>query len=100
MVILEFRRLPMERFFADLKTVQRFRSGPPGVYVQKLADKLADSGFRPATIRMQLRAADHFGRWLCRRKDIQESSLSDVDAYMRQHGWVQRGEGRARVRLC
>ena len=55
----------MERFFSDLKTVQRFRSGPLGVYVQKLADQLADSGFRRRTIRVQLRAADHFGRWIC-----------------------------------
>ncbi len=89
----------MERFFSDLKTVQRFRSGPLGAYVQKLADQLADSGFRRRTIRVQLRAADHFGRWLCRRKDIQVASLSDVDAYMRRHGCVKRGEGRALMRL-
>jgi hypothetical protein len=44
----------MERFFSDLKTVQRFRSGPLGAYVQKLADQLADFGFRRGTIRMQV----------------------------------------------
>src|SRR5207245_4520891 len=89
----------MERFFSDLKTVQRFRSGPLGLYVQKLADQLEESGFRLRTIRVQLRVADHFGKWLCGRKDIQAASLSDVDAYMRRHGCVKRGEGRALVRL-
>src|SRR2546425_681793 len=52
-----------------------------------------------STIRVQLRVADHFGKWLCGRKDIQAASLSDVDAYMRRHGCVKRGEGRALVRL-
>ena len=89
----------MERFFTDLKTVQRFRSGPLGVYVQKLANQLADSGFRRRTIRLQLRAADQFGRWLCHRKDIQAASRSDVDAYMRRHGCVKRGEHKALIRL-
>jgi len=89
----------MERFFSDLNTVQRFRSGPLGVYVQKLADELADSGFRRATIRTQLRVADHFGRWLHRRKDIQAASLVDIDAYMRQHGSVKLGDRKALARL-
>ena len=89
----------MERFFSDLKTVQRLRSGPLGGYVQKLADQLADSGLRRATIRVQLRAADHFGRWLCRQKRVQAASLSDVDFYMRRHGSVKLGDRRALVRL-
>jgi hypothetical protein len=89
----------MERFFSDLNTVQRFRSGPLSVYVQKLADELADSGFRRATIRTQLRVADHFGRWLHRRKDIQAASLVDIDAYMRQQGSVKLGDRKALDRL-
>jgi len=89
----------MERFFSDLETVQRFRSGPLGVYVQKLADQLADFGFRRGTIRVQLRAADHFGRWLCRRKDVRAASLSDVDDYMRRHGSVKLGDRKALFRL-
>jgi hypothetical protein len=89
----------MERFFSDVKTVQRFRSGPLGVYVQKLASQLADSGFRRATIRMQLRAADHFGRWLSRRKDIQAAAFSDIDAYVRRQGSVKVGDRRALLRL-
>jgi site-specific recombinase XerC len=89
----------MERLFSDLKTVQRFRSGPLGVYIQKLADQLADSGFRRRTIRLQLRAADHFGRWLHRQKDVQAASLADIDAYMRRHGSVKHGDRKTLIRL-
>jgi integrase/recombinase XerD len=89
----------MERFFSDLKTVERYRSGPLCVYIQKLADQLADSGFRRATIRMQLRAAGHFGRWLCSRKDIETASLLDIHTYMRRRGSVKRGDSKALNRL-
>jgi integrase/recombinase XerD len=89
----------MERFFSDSRTLQRFRSGPLGIYVQKLADQLSDLGFRRSTIRLQLRAADHFGRWLCRRKQLQATSFSDIETYVRRHGSVKAGDRQAIFRL-
>ena len=46
----------MNRFFTDSKTIQRYRSGPLGEHIQKLADLFAESGFRRLPGRMQLRA--------------------------------------------
>jgi len=68
----------MERFFSDLKTVQRLRSGPLGGYVQKLADQLADSGFRrrfECSFALQTTSADGYAvKSVFRRRHSQMST--------------------------
>jgi integrase/recombinase XerD len=89
----------MNRFFSDSKTIHRYRSGPLGEHIQKLADLLAESGFRRLPGRMQLRAANHFAHWLRRRKAIHAATLSDVELYLGRHGTIKHGDGKALMRL-
>ena len=89
----------MEQFFSDPKTIERYRSGPLGGPIQKLADLLVDSGFRRLQGRKQLCAANHFGTWLLRRKPVRQATLEDVSIYLRRHGNIKRGDGKALTRL-
>lgn len=44
----------MERFFKDSRTIQRFRSGPLGPYIQQLAEELTIQGFARCDSRLRL----------------------------------------------
>lgn len=89
----------MNRFFSDSKTIQRYRSGPLGEYIQKLADLLAQSGFQRRPGRMQLLAANYFAHWLRRRKAVHTATLKDIELYVSRHGTIKHGDGKALKRL-
>src|SRR2546427_550937 len=90
----------MERFFKDLKAVQRFRSGRLGRYVQQLADELSEVGYARLTIRVKVRVAFQFGRWLKRcRIPLENLTPSHAQRYVRRHGKVKQGDGRTLNRL-
>lgn len=57
----------MERIFKDFRTIQRYKSGPFGLYVQQLAERLRQQGYTREQAHKHLYTADDFGRWLRRR---------------------------------
>jgi len=90
----------MERFFNDCRTIQRFRSGPLGAHLQQLAEELAEQGFARRSVREQLRAVDHFGRWLKKcRTPLSDVTRDHASLYMDRHGKVKRGDARALKRV-
>jgi site-specific recombinase XerD len=86
----------MERFFNDSRTVQRFRSGPLGPYIQQLAEELTSQGYARCGSRLRLRIAHKFGLWL-RRCHIQipDVTISDVDRYVAKYGNVKQGDAKS-----
>src|SRR6266704_2245619 len=64
----------MERIFKDFRTIQRYKSGPFGLYVQQLAERLRQQGYTREQAHKHLYTADDFGRWLWRH----HMALSDV----------------------
>ncbi len=90
----------VERFFKDRRAVQRFRSGRLGKYVQQLANELSELGYARLTIRVKVRVAYQFGRWLKRcRIPLENLTPSHVQRYVCRHGSVKHGDGRTLNRL-
>lgn len=91
----------MERIFKDSRTIQRYKSGPLGLYVQQLAERLCQQGYTREQAHKHLYRADDFGRWL-RRRHI---TLCDVTfAHARQYlrlscQWKKHGDLVALKRL-
>jgi site-specific recombinase XerD len=85
----------MERFFNDSRTIQRFRSGPLGPYIQQLAEELASQGYARCDSRLRLRIAHQFGLWLTRcRIQIPDVAISDADRFVAKHGNVKQGDAK------
>ena len=54
----------ISKYFNTARTIQEFRSGSIGAYIDGFAKSLDDTGFTRHTIRGHLRAAVHLGRWM------------------------------------
>jgi site-specific recombinase XerD len=64
----------MERILKDSGTIQRYRSGPLGLYVQQCAERLCQQGYTREHAHRHIYTVDDFGRWLERHR----VALSDV----------------------
>ena len=53
----------MDRFFKDVRTVERMNQGPLGRYIRLYADQLHAQGFRRPSARRKLQLAADFCRW-------------------------------------
>jgi integrase/recombinase XerD len=65
----------IEKFFTQQQTLCRMRTGIFGPHLPAIAGALHQAQYSTASIRLHLRAADHFGGWL-QEKSI---ALEDVD---------------------
>jgi len=74
----------IEKFFTQSQTLFRMRAGILGPYLPVIATALDEARYSTATIRLHLRAADHFGVWL-QEKNIGVADVSEVtvDSYIR-----------------
>jgi integrase/recombinase XerD len=83
----------MERFFKNSRTIQRFRSGPLGPQIQELAEQLARDGYARPSVRIKIRTADHFSRWLKRRRTpLGEITPEHARLYTDRHGCKKSGK--------
>lgn len=74
----------MERIFKDCRTIQRYRSGLFGPYVELLAERLCQHGYSREQAQRHLLTVDDFGRWLQRRRiGIFDLSLAHARRYFR-----------------
>lgn len=85
----------MERFFEDPKTIQKFRTGPLGLYIQQLAEELFHHGYTRLSGRVRIRTLSRFGRWLTTcRIPVQDLTSAHVTIYVERHGSVKCGDGK------
>jgi integrase/recombinase XerD len=90
----------VERFFRDSKAIQRFRSGPLAPQIQELAEELARDGYARCTVRIKIRTADHFSRWLRRRRTpLREITPEHARLYTDRHGCKTSGDPETLGRL-
>ncbi len=91
----------MERIFKDSRTIQRYRSGPLGSYIQQLAERLYQHGYTREQAQRHLLTVDEFGRWLERRRiALCDVTLAHARGYVRfDHRWKKRGALLALKRL-
>jgi hypothetical protein len=64
----------MLKIFTNQKVLSRMQSGPMGPYLSEIAAVLWQQGYARSTIRLHLRAIDHFSAWLLK----QELSLKNL----------------------
>jgi len=80
----------IEKFFTQPATLSRLQSGLLGPHLPAVASVLEQLGYSTGSIRLHLRAADHFGTWLL-EENIEVHDINDtvVDRYLmglgRQH---------------
>jgi site-specific recombinase XerD len=67
----------IEKFFTQQQTLFRMRAGILGPYLPAIAKALDEAHYSTATIRLHLRAADHFGIWL-QENNIAVADVSEV----------------------
>jgi integrase/recombinase XerD len=90
----------VERFFKDSKAIQRFRSGPLGPQIQELAEELTQDGYTRCSVRIKIRTADHFSRWLKRRRTpLGEITPKHARLYTDRHGCKRSGDPETLGRL-
>src|ERR1700693_3567650 len=58
----------MNRFFKDVRTIERMKRGPLGHYITLYGDQLLAHGYRRKSCRRKLQLAADFTRWLDRKK--------------------------------
>jgi integrase/recombinase XerD len=77
----------IEKFFTQPKTLLRLHGGLLGPHLSAVAEALGQARYSTASIRLHLRAADHFGAWL-QEKNIALVDVSEVtvDSYIRGLG--------------
>ena len=77
----------LEKFFTQPATLSRLQSGLLGPHLPAVANALDQIGYSTGSIRLHLRAADHFGAWLLEQKiEIQDINDPVVDRYLRGLG--------------
>jgi site-specific recombinase XerD len=67
----------IENFFTQAATVSRLQSGLLGPHLPAVASALDQMGYSPGSIRLHLRAADHFGTWLMEQQ-IEVHDINDA----------------------
>jgi integrase/recombinase XerD len=60
----------MNRFFKDVRTIERMQRGPLGHYITLYGDQLLAHGYRRKSCRRKLQLAADFTRWLDRKKIV------------------------------
>jgi len=60
----------MNRFFKDVRTIERMKRGPLGHYITLYGDHLLAHRYRPKSCRRKLQLAADFTRWLDRKKIV------------------------------
>jgi site-specific recombinase XerD len=60
----------MNRFFKDVRTIERMKRGPLGRYITLYGDELLAHGYRRKSCRRKLQLAADFTRWLDRKKIV------------------------------
>jgi integrase/recombinase XerD len=60
----------MNRFFKDVRTIERMKRGPLGHYITLYGDELLAHGYRRKSGRRKLQLAADFTRWLDRKKIV------------------------------
>jgi hypothetical protein len=60
----------MNRFFKDIRTIERMKNGPLGCYITAYADHLYAQGFGWQSGRRKLQLAADFSRWLKRNNVV------------------------------
>lgn len=77
----------IEKFFTQQQTLFRMREGILGPHLPLIAKALDEADYSTATIRLHLRAANHFGVWL-KEKNIAVADVSEitVDSYIQGLG--------------
>jgi site-specific recombinase XerD len=58
----------MNRFFKDVRTIERMKRGPLGRYITLYGDQLHAQGYRRKSCRRKLQLVADFTRWLNRKK--------------------------------
>jgi integrase/recombinase XerD len=91
----------MERIFRDSRTIQRYRSGPLGSYIEQLAERLCQQGYTREQAHRHLYTVKDFGRWLQRRRiALCDVTLAHARRYVRlDHRWKKHGDLLALKRL-
>src|SRR5260370_2521351 len=62
----------MNRFFKDVRTIERMKRGPLGPYITLYGDQLLANGYRKKSCRGKLQLSADFTRWLDRKKIVAE----------------------------
>lgn len=85
----------IERFFKDSRTIQRFRSGPLGPYIQQLTDELSRQGYARGATRLRVRIAHQFGLWLTKRHvQITDLTTSHANQYLARYANIKQGDAK------
>ena len=85
----------MERIYKRTHTIQTFRSGPLGPYLQRFVENSTQHGYARESIHVQLRCLVRFGRWLKRRRiPLRNVGRTDIQRYLRHDGDVRQGDAR------
>jgi hypothetical protein len=73
----------IEKFFTQQQTLVRMGKGLLGPHLPAITKALNEARYSTASIRLHLRAADHFGAWL-QAKNIVVADVSEVtvDSYI------------------
>src|SRR5258708_1168050 len=66
----------MNRFFKDVRTIERMKRGPLGRYITLYGDQLLARGYRRKSSRRKLQLAADFARWLDRKKIVASQVLA------------------------
>ncbi len=91
----------MERIFKDSRTIQRYRSGPLGMYVQQCAERLCQQGYTREQAQRHIYTVDDFGRWLERhRVALSDVTFDHAQRYLNvDRQWKKHGDVTALKRL-
>src|SRR5580658_4814394 len=73
----------MNRFFKDVRTIERMKRGPLGRYITLYGDELLAHGFSRKSARRKLQLAADFTRWLDRKKiEANQILAKHAEAYL------------------
>src|ERR1700722_19053442 len=77
----------IKQFFTQPKVLSRLQEGVFGPYLPVFAASLHEEGYSRGCIRRHLRAADHFGAWLIKRRlTVGDLTRKIVDSYIDRRG--------------
>ena len=91
----------IEKFFTQPATLSRLQSGMFGPHLPAVASSLDQSGYSAGSIRLHLRAADHFGTWLLEQKiEIHDVNVTVVAHHIACSSVVVQGSGIGQTQWC
>jgi integrase/recombinase XerD len=79
----------LTRYFKDPLTLESYRAGPAGPYLDEFIRWLEEQGYRRRCIRRHLRGANHFLRWARRARltdqNLDAEALAAFGKYLQKH---------------